>query len=294
MATPRHLRDGESRGHTDGSSTVPLRSSQVFSAGLQTTRNIDTQKGLQSDLFSLLDVLLAHLPSVPPRGKGPIAAATEKAVKLGGGGCRGEEEEEKRQRRRSCTGRLNITRSKDIKIVGLIYRLVGLEWLDCKRCRKSICQFRKSIRRFQKSLRWKLVGLLLITQTVLFDLGCINVLKNLKHLEELQPDSPFTAPFARPRCSGAMDGSRPLTSHPVPRPSPFPPEILPPAKAAAETERLEPGGSSCSGERCGVASGAQPVAQAPRGRPRSRAAAAGSWELRAWPQASSCGLLLGR
>lgn len=36
---------------------------------------------------------------------------------------------------------------------------------------------------------WKQVGLFLSTQTVLFDLGCINVLKNLKCLDKLKSDS---------------------------------------------------------------------------------------------------------
>lgn len=89
----------------------------------------------------MFDVLLAYLLSVPPKGKGPDAAATCGIVKLSGGRCREEEDEEEKEekRSRSCRGRLSRTGSKDNKLVGLIYRLVGLERLDCKCSRKKIC-----------------------------------------------------------------------------------------------------------------------------------------------------------
>lgn len=48
---------------------------------------------------------------------------------------------------------------------------------------------KKIIVDFKKSRQWKQVGLFLITHRVLFDLGCINVLKNLKCLDKLKSDN---------------------------------------------------------------------------------------------------------
>lgn len=42
---------------------------------------------------------------------------------------------------------------------------------------------------FKKSRQWKQVGLFLITRRVLFDLGCINVLENMKCLDKLKSDN---------------------------------------------------------------------------------------------------------
>lgn len=73
--------------------------------------------------------------------KGLVLLLTCGPVKLSEGGKRRRKRvrERKRRRRRSCRGRLSRTGSKDNKLVGLIYGLVELEWLDCKCCRKNIC-----------------------------------------------------------------------------------------------------------------------------------------------------------
>lgn len=161
--------------------------------------------------------------------------------------------ERRRKKRRSCRGRLSRTGSKDNKLVGLIYRLVGLEWL------------KKYPPILKKSRQWKQVGLFLITQTVLFDLGCINGLKNLKRLDELKSDSiSFTAkqllslhgtfPWVTAgRCTLLTGPSglrpRPRSSHPTPLPSPSLPEIHHPSQGCSRHQApsaLEQRFSYCS------------------------------------------------
>lgn len=75
---------------------------------------------------------------------------------------------------------------------------------------------------FKKSRQWKQVGLFLITQAVLFDLGCINVLKNLKCLDKLKSDNiPFMAKWLLSPLGTvcAADGPEPL-SHTAASPLP--------------------------------------------------------------------------
>lgn len=87
----------------------------------------------------LLDVPLAYLTLVPLREKGLDAAAACGVVKLRGqdaGRKKGKRKRRKR-RERSCRGSLSRTGSKHNNLVGLICRLMGLEWLDCKCCRKK-------------------------------------------------------------------------------------------------------------------------------------------------------------
>lgn len=43
----------------------------------------------------------------------------------------------RKRRERSCRGRLSRTGSKHNNLADLIYRLMGLERLDCKCCRKK-------------------------------------------------------------------------------------------------------------------------------------------------------------
>lgn len=58
----------------------------------------------------------------------------------------GRRRRRRRSRRRlSYGGRLSITGSKDNELVGLIYRLMGLECLDCKCCRKISADFLRKV-----------------------------------------------------------------------------------------------------------------------------------------------------
>ena len=93
----------------------------------------------------------------------------------------------------------------------------------------------------KRSLQWKQVGLFLITQTVLFDLGCINVLKNLKCLDKLKSDSvSFTAKQLLPAQgpSSADSGAMHAAHRPLQPPAP---QQLSPSRP--ETHR--PGHSCC-------------------------------------------------
>lgn len=118
---------------------------------------------------------------------------------------------------------------------------------------------------------WKQVGLFLSTQTVLFDLGCINVLKNLKCLDKLKSDSvSFAAKqLLSPRGTSPRVTAgrctlptgpyslrpRSRSSHPTPLPSPSLPEIHLPSQSRSRQQApsaLEQGfsyGSRLSGAR---------------------------------------------